>query len=46
VQESAAKILKRLEELGVIPVPGAGNPDYSPAQAARVEKRLGDLGAM
>ena len=46
VQESAAKVLKRLEELGVIPAPGAANPDYSPAQAARVEKRLGDLGAM
>ena len=46
VDESATKILRRLEELGVIPVPGAAPQPYSRSEAARLEKRLGDLGAM
>ncbi|HEU4394731.1 MAG TPA: adenylyl-sulfate kinase [Planctomycetota bacterium] len=46
VDQSAAKILRRLEELGVIPVPGTAPQPYTRSEAARLEKRLGDLGAM
>ena len=46
VEQSAGKILRRLEELGLLPPAGAPPPDYSPDETARLEKRLGDLGYM
>jgi len=46
VEESAGKILRRLEELGLLPAAGATGHDYSPEEKAKLEKRLGDLGYM
>jgi adenylyl-sulfate kinase len=46
VAESAGKILRRLEELGLLPPEGAAGHDYTPEEKARLEKRLGDLGYM
>ena len=44
VAESAGKILRRLEELGLVPPPGGKARDYSPEEEAKLARRLGDLG--
>lgn len=44
VQESAGRILRRLEELGLIPAPGGKPHEYTPEEKARLGKRLADLG--
>jgi adenylyl-sulfate kinase len=44
VQESAGKILLRLEQLGLVPPPGEKIRDYSPEEEAKLRKRLEDLG--
>ena len=44
VQESAGKILRRLEELGVIPPEGPPAHRYSPEEEAKIARRLEDLG--
>ncbi len=44
VEESAGKILLRLEQLGLVPPPGGKLRDYSPEEEAKLKKRLGDLG--
>jgi len=44
VEESAGKILRRLEELGLIPSPTAPSDEYSKEEEARIRKRLEDLG--
>jgi adenylyl-sulfate kinase len=44
VVESAGKILKRLEQLGLIPKEGEKVRHYSPEDEAKIAKRLGDLG--
>jgi adenylyl-sulfate kinase len=44
VEQSAAKILRALEERGLIPATGASAPGYSAAEEARIAKRLEDLG--
>ncbi len=44
VEESAAKILRRLEELGVIPHPAAPSAEFTADEEARIAKRLEDLG--
>ena len=44
VAESAAKILRRLEELGLVPAEGAAAHRYSPEEEAKIAKRLEDLG--
>ncbi len=44
VEESAGKILRRLEELGLVPSAGAPSQDYSAAEEQKIAKRLEDLG--
>jgi len=44
VAESAGKILKRLEQLGLIPAEGEKKREYSPEEEAKLTKRLQDLG--
>ena len=44
VQESAGKILRRLEELGLVAPEGAPAHRYSPEDEAKIARRLEDLG--
>ena len=44
VAESAAKILLRLEQLGLVPPAGPPGHEFSPEEEARLAKRLEDLG--
>lgn len=46
VEESAGRILRRLEELGLIPAGDAPSHEYSPSQQEKLSKRLEDLGYM
>jgi adenylyl-sulfate kinase len=44
VAESAGKILRRLEQLGLVPLPGEKLREYSPEEEAKLKKRMEDLG--
>jgi adenylyl-sulfate kinase len=44
VDESAGKILRRLEELGLVPPAGEKARDYTPEEEEKLAKRLEDLG--
>ena len=44
VEESAGRILRRLEELGLIPPPGPPSREYTPDEEAKLKRRLGELG--
>ncbi len=44
VLESAGRVLRRLEELGLIPPAGGKAHEYTPEEKARLGKRLEDLG--
>jgi len=44
VEESAGKVLRRLEELGLIPSASAPAEEYSADEEAKIARRLEDLG--